>query len=72
RNIAVALGNSPRHEKIVGALKARLDHPSELVREHSRWALERQDSLRTSGTPVATGAEGPIQNSAFSSSRSRP
>ena len=42
RNIAVAMGNAPRDENIVAALKARIDHPSDMVREHVAWALERQ------------------------------
>lgn len=40
RNIAVALGNAPSNEKITHALRARLEHPSQLVREHVQWALE--------------------------------
>lgn len=47
RNVAVALGNAPRSAEAAGALAARLDHPSELVREHVRWALERQKPKRT-------------------------
>lgn len=44
RNIAVALGNalsqgSGNRVKIITALKGRLAHPSELVREHVIWAL---------------------------------
>jgi epoxyqueuosine reductase len=39
RNIAVALGNASTNDSIVNALKARLDSPSELVKEHVRWAL---------------------------------
>jgi epoxyqueuosine reductase len=42
RNIAVALGNAPADERVVAALAARAHDPSELVREHVRWALERQ------------------------------
>ncbi|MCS6785642.1 MAG: tRNA epoxyqueuosine(34) reductase QueG [Thiobacillaceae bacterium] len=42
RNIAVALGNAPPSPTVVAALRARLDHPSALVREHVQWALERQ------------------------------
>jgi len=42
RNIAVALGNAPREEDIVAALGRRETHPSALVREHVKWALERQ------------------------------
>ena len=39
RNIAVALGNAPRSDEVVKALRSRADHPSELVREHVAWAL---------------------------------
>lgn len=42
RNIAVALGNAPYNEKIIEALNEKLSHPSEMVREHVIWALERQ------------------------------
>ena len=42
RNIAVALGNAPAGDAVTSALKARLDHGSELVREHVRWALDQQ------------------------------
>ncbi len=41
RNIAVALGNSPRTNAAIKALNARQDHPSPLVREHVQWALEQ-------------------------------
>ncbi|MDQ9168845.1 tRNA epoxyqueuosine(34) reductase QueG [Oxalobacteraceae bacterium R-40] len=45
RNIAVALGNAAGHsgnnEAMIAALRARLDHPSALVREHVNWALTR-------------------------------
>jgi epoxyqueuosine reductase len=45
RNIAVGLGNAANGLRgdtaIVAALRARLDHPSALVREHVQWALER-------------------------------
>jgi len=43
RNIAVALGNAPTSSDIVKTLKLRIDHPSELVREHVRWALAQQN-----------------------------
>jgi epoxyqueuosine reductase len=43
RNIAVALGNAPRSERIRTALAARRDHPSALVREHVAWAIARQE-----------------------------
>ena len=43
RNIAVAMGNapSPLHQQ---ALQRRLDHPSVVVREHVRWALDRHQA----------------------------
>ena len=41
RNVAVALGNAPPTPATVAALHSRTDDPSELVREHVRWALER-------------------------------
>ncbi len=42
RNLAVALGNAPAEARVAAALRARLRHPSALVREHVRWALEQQ------------------------------
>ncbi len=42
RNLAVALGNAPASPAAVAALTARLSHPSDLVREHVRWALTQQ------------------------------
>jgi epoxyqueuosine reductase len=44
RNIAVALGNAPFDAKIVQSLQSRLNFPSDLVKEHVLWALERQPS----------------------------
>jgi len=41
RNIAVALGNSKGGDQIIQALEAKLEHESEIVREHSHWALNR-------------------------------
>ncbi len=45
RNLAVGLGNAAAGRGgdplIVAALRARADHPSELVREHVAWALAR-------------------------------
>jgi epoxyqueuosine reductase len=41
RNLAVALGNGPASGEAITALQERLEHPSALVREHVRWALER-------------------------------
>jgi epoxyqueuosine reductase len=42
RNIAVALGNTPRSDAVIKALRQQQHHPSVLVREHVLWALERQ------------------------------
>ncbi|MGI9245793.1 MAG: tRNA epoxyqueuosine(34) reductase QueG [Steroidobacteraceae bacterium] len=43
RNVAVALGNAPADPGIVAALRSRRDDPSETVREHVAWALQRQE-----------------------------
>jgi len=45
RNIAVALGNAPATPEVVAALRARAQHPSELVREHVAWALQRHSKV---------------------------
>ena len=44
RNIAIGLGNAPKSGAIVKALKAKLNHPSEMVREHVEWALAQKPS----------------------------
>jgi epoxyqueuosine reductase len=41
RNVAIALGNAPSGEAITVALKEALNDPSDIVREHVRWALEQ-------------------------------
>ena len=41
RNLAVGLGNAPTSERVIDALRARAEHPAELVREHVAWALAR-------------------------------
>ncbi|WP_183314472.1 tRNA epoxyqueuosine(34) reductase QueG [Halomonas fontilapidosi] len=46
RNLAVGLGNAPWSEAVEAALWARLAYPSDLVREHVRWALARQREKR--------------------------
>jgi epoxyqueuosine reductase len=46
RNIAVALGNAPTSQAIISALCSRADYPSQIVREHVQWALERHDHLK--------------------------
>jgi epoxyqueuosine reductase len=43
RNLAVGLGNAPGAPEVTGALRARADHPSALVREHVSWALSRHE-----------------------------
>ena len=43
RNIAVALGNADGSHEVKSALAARASDPSELVREHVHWALERHE-----------------------------
>jgi epoxyqueuosine reductase len=56
RNVAVALGNAPPDERVVAALAARADDPSPLVREHVRWALERQRSRARSANSITLSA----------------
>ena len=53
RNIAVALGNAPGSPEVQSALASRSDHPSELVREHVAWALERHRAAATMRVPHA-------------------
>lgn len=43
RNIAVALGNMHGSREIIIALNKKLQHPSELVREHVLWALQQHN-----------------------------
>ncbi len=49
RNLAVGIGNGPPAEAARRALEARAANPSDLVREHVRWALDQ----------LATGLAGP-------------
>lgn len=49
RNIAVALGNAPYSEATLKALRARADHPSQLVREHVAWGVGEQERKRCNG-----------------------
>jgi epoxyqueuosine reductase len=49
RNIAIGLGNAPYSPEIVSALTSRLDHASELVREHVQWALKKQERCSIQG-----------------------
>lgn len=41
RNIAVALGNGPASSAAIDALNERAEHPSEMLKEHISWALQR-------------------------------
>ena len=45
RNTAIALGNAPTNDAVVTALQNRLDHPSEMVREHVEWALREHAKI---------------------------
>jgi epoxyqueuosine reductase len=60
RNIAVGLGNAPWSEQAEAALRARMNDPSPLVREHVAWALARQEARRpmrtVEGKPAARNA----------------
>ena len=42
RNIAVSLGNAKANPDIIQALSVRLNHESDLVRKHVKWALHEQ------------------------------
>lgn len=42
RNIAVALGNAPKHINNQHALQKRINDRSPLIREHVMWALDKQ------------------------------
>jgi epoxyqueuosine reductase len=41
RNIAIALGNAPSSIEITEALKGKLDAPSDIIKEHVKWALDQ-------------------------------
>jgi epoxyqueuosine reductase len=41
RNLAVGLGNAPKSERVLAALRSRAEDPSALLREHVAWALQR-------------------------------
>lgn len=46
RNIAIALGNASNKQHAQTALTQHIDHPSELVKEHVLWALEKTNKTR--------------------------
>ena len=41
RNIAIAIGNAKSSDPVIEALRARLEYPSPIVREHVHWALRQ-------------------------------
>ncbi|ALM51748.1 tRNA epoxyqueuosine(34) reductase QueG [Halomonas huangheensis] len=53
RNLAIGLGNAPWSRAVEAALLLRLAYPSDLVREHVRWALDRQRDKRQATIAVA-------------------
>jgi epoxyqueuosine reductase len=65
RNIAVALGNAPRSDAVIAALRAREADPSALVAEHVRWALVRHGEPLIGPAP-ATAATSPPTRSSWS------
>lgn len=50
RNVAVALGNAPTSPAVLEALQSRMSDPSEIVREHVRWALEQHRATNAAVT----------------------
>ncbi len=52
RNLAVALGNAESSPEVIAALGKRIDHPSEMVREHVHWALEQHRSTVAETAPA--------------------
>ncbi len=46
RNIAVALGNSKGGNEVIQALEDKLNHDSDIVREHASWAIEQLKSTK--------------------------
>ncbi|HNP65387.1 MAG TPA: tRNA epoxyqueuosine(34) reductase QueG [Woeseiaceae bacterium] len=47
RNIAVALGNAKTCDKVVTALRSRINDNSPLLVEHVQWALQQHEHRRT-------------------------
>lgn len=56
RNLAVALGNATPCQEVIAALRARLEHPSTLVREHVQWALARLGNIKLRPGSLETGS----------------
>ncbi|OUR81439.1 tRNA epoxyqueuosine(34) reductase QueG [Cycloclasticus sp. 46_120_T64] len=44
RNIAIALGNAPKHNRILKALNKYAQHPEPIIREHVAWAIQQQQN----------------------------
>lgn len=51
RNLAVALGNAETTPEVMAALRERIDHPSEIVREHVLWAFAQHRSTVAETVP---------------------
>ena len=47
RNLAIGLGNAPYSPSVVAALTRRHEDRDPVVREHTQWALSRQQSNQT-------------------------
>ena len=54
RNLAVALGNAKTCPEVIRALHTRENDPSDLVREHVRWAIKNHERM-IRVTPEAEG-----------------
>ena len=52
RNLAVALGNAETSPEVVAALRDRIEHPSDMVREHVLWALKQHRSTAAETVPA--------------------
>ncbi|HGY9627772.1 tRNA epoxyqueuosine(34) reductase QueG [Pseudomonas putida] len=61
RNLAVGLGNAPTSIPVVEALRARREHPSELVREHVEWALAQHEKTSVAEPPPIAGKPAPTR-----------
>lgn len=61
RNLAVGLGNAPTSIPVVEALRARREHPSELVREHVEWALAQHEKTSVAEPPQIAGKPAPTR-----------
>jgi epoxyqueuosine reductase len=56
RNLAVALGNAPRSDAVVAALRVREHDASALVAEHVRWALDRHGEAPAPSAPAPSAS----------------